>query len=139
VDIRADIQAALPVLRAQAESLMTDTCTVRRDTGTTTIDPETLQEVPVYSTVHTGLKCKIQFPSNRATEVQIPGQQVAKSDLEWHIPIATTGVLTDDLVTMDTVDSVTGDPELVGKVFRVSGPFLKSYATARRFQIEEAS
>ena len=119
--------------------MMRDTCTVRRDTGTTTIDPETLQEVPVYDTILTGLRCKIQFPTNRSTEVQVPGQQVAKTDMEWHVPIATVGVLTDDLVTIDTVDPVTGDPDMVGKVVRVVGPFLKSWATARRFQIEEAT
>lgn len=139
MDIVADIHAILPFLRSQAESLMTDTCTVKRATGAFTQDPVTLEDVPVYTVVHSGLHCKIKFPPTQPHIIQIPGQKIVQSDLEWHVPIVTLGVLANDLVTIDSVDPVTGDSDLVGKTFRVTGPFFKSHATARRFPIVEES
>ena len=139
MDLVADIDAALPFLRAQAESLMTDTCTVKRATGETEPDPITYEEVPTYAVILAGLKCKVKAADPQANVVQLPGQTVALSVLEWHVPISTVGVLTNDLVTIDTVDPVSGDPDMVGKVLRVTGPFLKSRATARRFRVEVKS
>lgn len=137
MDILADIREKLPALRAQAESLMKDTCTVRRATGATTTDPVTLEEVPVFAVVLTGLMCKIKSVTAQDIDAHVPGQTVVKSSLEWHVPVATVGVKVNDVVTIDTVDSVVGDPDLVGRKFRVSGPFVRSYATARRFPVEE--
>jgi hypothetical protein len=139
MDLVADIDAALPFLRQQAESMMTDTCTVKRATGETEPDPVTYEEVPTYTVIHTGLKCKVKAGATQANAVQIPGQTIVLSGMELHVPISTVGVLTNDLVTIDTVDPVMGDPDMVGKVLRVTGPFLKSRATARRFRVEVAS
>lgn len=125
--------------RQRAEALMLDTCTVRRDTGAVVRDPVTLVDVPVLSVVRAGLRCKVKTPATQDRAVQVPGQTVVLSSMEWHIPMSVVGVLTDDLVTIDTVDPVSGDLDMVGKVLRVTGPFMASAATARRFSVEVVS
>lgn len=125
--------------RRFSEEAFTATCTVKRDTGTTTTDPVTYEDVPVYAVVYTNLQCKIKDASTRPQQAQVPGQTVVKTSPEWHVPMSTTGVLTNDIVTIEAVDPVTGDLDLVGRTFRVTGPFVQSYATARRFPVEDVS
>lgn len=125
--------------RIVAEDGLTDKCTVRRATGNTVRDPETYEDVPEMAVIHTGLSCKVKFSGTEPHAVQTPGQTVVKSSPEWHVPMPTLGVLTDDVVTIDSVDADSGDPDMVGKTYRVAGPFAGTYATARRFPIEEVS
>lgn len=125
--------------RRFSEDGFTATCTVKRATGEVTQDPVTLEDVPVYGVVCSDLPCKIKAASTQPNAAQLPGQTVVLSRLELHVPMSTTGVLTNDIVTVDSVDPVTGDPDLPGKTFRITGPFLKSYATARRFPVEDVS
>lgn len=136
MDFAGDIAAVLPDLREHAEGRMRDTCTVRRATGETAPDPVTLEEVPVFEVIHSGLKCRVKAGGTQANAVQIPGQTVVLSGMEWHVPISTVGIRTNDLVTIDSVDPVLGDPDLVGQVLRVTGPFFNSAATARRYRVE---
>lgn len=131
--LRTEIVAALPELRREAEALMTDTATLRRATGSLVPDPETLEEVPEMAVVLTS-RCKLKYTVT-ATEL-VPGQSVAQTQMEWHVPWDTVGVRVGDQVTIDTVDPVTGDPDLPGAQFRIIGPFRRSYATAKRFRIE---
>ena len=135
MNIGYDVAAALPELRAQAESLHTDMFTVYRATGASTQDPVTLVEVPVFAVVLSGVRGKLQAGTNQANDVQVVGVKVAESTLYWHTSVGTVGVLTDDVVACTGVGPG-GDPELVGRRVRVVGPFLKSHATARRFQVE---
>ena len=125
--------------RQRAEALMLDSCTVRRDTGEKTTDPVTYGEVPVYAPIYAGLKCKLKAATTQANAVQVPGQTVVLSGMQLHVPMSTLGILTNDLVTIDTVDPVSGDADMVGKVLRITGPFMASAATARRFSVEVAS
>lgn len=124
--------------RTQAERLHTDTFTVYRKTGATTTDPVTLIESPVYATVLTGVRGKFQTRQSSPNDVQSAGMKVAETSLEWHTSMNTLGVLTDDEVVCTAVGPL-GDPEQVGRRVRITGPFLKSLATARRFEVEEAS
>lgn len=135
-----DVAAALPALRAQAESLHTDTFTIYRKTGATTTAPVTLEEVPVFSTVLTGVLGKFQFEQGGAQprEANVPGMTVTETSMSWHTSLSTLGVLTDDEVACTAVGPVS-DPALVGMRMRIAGPFLKSLATARRFYVEEQS
>lgn len=135
MNLGADVIAALPELRAQAESLHTDTFTIYRATGGSVTDPETLEETPSYAAVLTGVKGKLQTTQAQANEVQTPGQKVAETVLLWHTSVNTRGVLTDDEVEC----TASLDPEQVGVRVRIAGPFLKSIATARRFKVEELS
>lgn len=123
--------------RKFSEEAFTATCTIRRPTGQTVTDPTTLVQTPTYSVVHTGVPCKINAAARRPDEAQLAGQMAAKSELAWHVPMTITGVLTNDEATIDTVSASVGDPDLIGRKFRVTGEFVKSFATARRFPVED--
>lgn len=138
MSLGADIAAALPELRAQAESMHTDTFSVFRADGTFSTDPVTLEERPNFATVHGSVAGKLQFPNVRPQDALIPGQVVIRSEFAWHTSVNTLGVLPGDEVECIAVGPL-GDPELVGVRVRVAGPFLKSHATARRFPVEELS
>ena len=120
--------------RRMAESLHADTFNVYRPTGETTTDPDTLQEVPVFETVLTGVKGKLQSGMTQPREAQTPGQKVAETSLTWHTSVDTVGVLTDDEVECT---AAVHDPALVGTRVRIAGPHLKSIGTARRFPVSE--
>lgn len=134
----ADIAAVLPELRVQAESLHQDTFTVYRKTGATVTDPDTLVESAQYATVLASVKGKLQSGSAQANDAEIPGQKVIETALFWHTSVKTLGVLPDDEVLCIAAGPLS-DPEIVGSRVRITGPFLKSLATARRFPVEEQS
>ncbi|MEO6158700.1 MAG: DUF6093 family protein, partial [Ilumatobacteraceae bacterium] len=64
-----DIAAALPDLQLQAESMMRDTCVIKRPTGGFTEDPDGYS-VPAYepTPIYTG-KCKVQGDDAPSDEV----------------------------------------------------------------------
>lgn len=126
--------AALLRGRAAAEALMVDTCTIRRKTGETT-DPDTGVITPTLTTIYTG-KCRIQQQSGIARPADVGQANVFLSRLELQIPMAVTGVDSDDEAVIDT--SV-NDPDLVGRVFHVRELAHKTHATARRFQVDEVT
>lgn len=134
-----DIAAALPELRAAAESLHRDTFTVHRATGGTVTDPVTLTEVREYAAVLTGIKGKFKGGNAGNNTVQTPGVQVAETSPEWHTSVTVLGILTDDEVECTAVDPDMGDPDLVGVRVRITGPAIRSIATARRFKVSELS
>jgi hypothetical protein len=132
VTLADDVTAALPELRAAAESLHRDTFTVHRPTGeTVTVG---LTETPVYETVHEGVKGKLQSGQAQTRETETPGVKVAETSLFWHTSVTVLGILTDDEVECTASEY---DPALVGTRVRVTGPHLKSIATARRFPVSE--
>lgn len=135
----SDIIAALPELRAQAESTFTDTYTVFRKTGAKITDPVTLEETDEYAPVRSGVKGKLKQGLGRGADAEIPGIVAVVSSLEWHTPISTLGVRVDDEIECTAVDASVGDPTMVGVRVRITAPFLMSKATARRFPVEEVS
>jgi hypothetical protein len=124
--------------RIMAESLHVDTFTVYRATGNKVTDPVTLEERDEYAEVLDGVKGKFKSGEGQDGEAQIPGQTVAETSLSWHTSVSTLGVRTSDEVECTAVGP-SSDPELVGVRVRVTGPFLRSLATARRFRVEELS
>jgi hypothetical protein len=135
VSLATDVTAALPSLRVQAESLHQDTFKVLRATGNKVTDPVTLVESDEFSTVHASVSGKFQMSAAGPLDVAIPGQNVAESNLQWHTSVNTLGVLTGDVVECTAVGPL-GDPNNVGLRLRITGPFLKSLATARRFPVQ---
>jgi hypothetical protein len=135
VSLAADVASALPELRAAAESLHLDTFTVYRPAGFGPDPDEPLREIPVFATVHTGVRGKFQTGQAQARETETPGVKVAETSLQWHTSVSVTGVLTDDVVEC----TASADPSLVNVRARIVGPFVKSIATARRFQVEITS
>lgn len=123
--------------RASTEALHRDTFTVYRDTGQTNTDPVTLVESKVYKIVAKRVRGKFKASGADNRDAQTPGMKVAETGLEWHTSLNVRGILTDDEVECVAVDPVTGDPDNVGRRVRVTGPFIKSIATARRFRVSE--
>src|SRR4051812_22738716 len=116
---------------------MVDACTIQRRTGQTT-DDLTALVTPTYAPVYTG-QCKVQTAGSggMGRRFDVAEAPVVVLRLELHLPIATSaGVARGDLVT---VTASVADPALVGRTFRVHDLSHKSWATARRFLMEEAT
>lgn len=118
--------------QAVAESRMIDTCTIGRQSGVFT-DPSSGQVVPTFTTVYAG-KCEVQQTISQASSPVTGGHRYTVQNVMLKVPVAVTGLRIDDTVTLA---SAVIDPELVGRVFRLSELFYKSYPTARRFRVEE--
>lgn len=129
------IQAELPRLRAEAEALMTDTCTVRRATGATTQDPNTGTTVPVYADLFTS-KCKVQARSLQALTAEAGGRTATTVRLELHLPLSADAAETYDVAEITAVGALS-DGQLIGRKFTIAAPVAKSFATARRYEVEE--
>lgn len=123
--------------RAAAESLMVDACTIRRRTGEAT-DLVTGVVTPQWSPVYTG-RCKVQQSTlGAASEPADPGEaSVRLVAYSLHLPVATSAGLRDG--DEATITAATHDPDLVGRVFTILGDAGKSYATARRLEIQEVA
>ena len=121
----ADIAAALPGLRAQAESLMVDTCRIRRPIGQTT-DPLSGESVPVYRVpdVYVG-PCKVQDTGNQAREVDSGSSLATLTSLEVHVPVSAESVAAGDFI------------EVGARKFRADRPHRKTWQTAQRIPVTE--
>ena len=126
------VGAALNRGRRLAESLMVDTCTIRRQTGLTT-DPATGNVTPAYETIYAG-KCKVQTFTNRGTRNVGGEYEFVIQRYEVQVPISATGIQVNDeaVITASMHDS-----DLTGRAYRIVGLMNKSLATARRMGVEE--
>ena len=111
--------------RLAAQTLMVDACTITRQTSLST-NTTTGVVTPVVSTLYTGA-CKIQAPSVSGADVA--EAHLALVNVTIHLPITVTDIRETDIIT---ITACAHDTELVGRVFRSSGPDHKSFATARR-------
>jgi len=119
--------------RIEAEALMLDTCTVHRPG-----DPVTDADGNVtagLTLLYTG-PCKIQQTLAQSSNPEAGGHQYTVQDTRWDTPVAAGVFEVDDVVTI--VGAVL-DPQLVGRVFRVTEPFHKTGATAQRTRVEEVT
>lgn len=116
---------------------MIDACSITRGGGASTFDPDTGEyTTPAGSTIYVG-KCEVQVTDSlNAQDADAGGEVATVLRLTLKVPVSVTGVRIDDVATV--TDSVL-DPDLVGRTFRVVSPHSKSFATARRLQVEEVS
>lgn len=127
---------ALTTGQAAAESLMVDTCVIRRKTGRSN-DPDTGKATDTYgSPIYSG-KCKLQMRDAQPLTAEAGNRSLALSRQELHLPVSATGVRVDDVVTVTVVGPMS-DPDNLGRKFRVRGEMTKSMPTARRLAVEEA-
>jgi hypothetical protein len=130
---------ALDAGRTAAENLMADTCRVDRPNGYGPIDESTGRETPVFTTIVTSTKCKMQSVALVADDVDTGGQVATLIRGVVHLPVTGTGTIrTDDIIVYLTTGTGS-DPSLVGRRFRVIGPPPKTFATARRLTVEEVT
>lgn len=128
------IAGALPRLRSAAESMMTDTCTIRRP-GAPVFDAATGAYTTPDTTVYTG-KCRVRTRSVgflRDRLVEAGEEQVSLWPYIVAVPMSVTGVQVSDVVTVDT----SGDPALVGVAMRVRVATLGTNANARKLDCEQ--
>lgn len=124
--------AALLRGRAAAESLMADTCTIRRK-GAPVTDTTTGDVAWPSTTVYSG-KCRFQQQSVDARTEDDAEAYVRLLRVEVQLPMAVTGLEALDEVTCDTSAL---DPDLPGRVFIVRDLAHKTHATSRRVRAEE--
>jgi len=119
--------------RSAAEALMLDTCTVHRPgEPVTDVDGKVTASLTL---MYTG-PCKIQQTLAQSSNPEAGGHQYTVQDTRWDTPVAAGVFEVDDVVTI--IGAVL-DPQLVGRVFRVTEPFHKTGATAQRTRVEEVT
>lgn len=128
-----DINLALPVLRAEANSRMFETvvvCSFRAGTDPVTGDPTRVVETERYDGIG-----RIRWGSREVSNSQATGSPAAMQEPYLSVPFGTARFFTDDEV--ECVAS--SDPLLVGRRFKVSGGASAGQVTAYRYPLEELS
>lgn len=136
MSLGSDIAAALPGLRAQAESLMVSVCTITRGGGAGVWNESTGQYDSTAVTVYSG-PCRVRFPSTVVRESDTQNQFTVEQEPLLSLPVAgSEGVTVDDVVTITANPS---DSAMVGLTLRIAGLHAQTQATARRFPVEVTS
>lgn len=132
-----DIRSALPGLRVEAEGRMVDACTIAHPGGEPTFDPDTGTYTDGAPTVFYTGKCEVQISDGlNARDTEAGGTELTLTRVTVKVPIIVEGVERGDLVTITASEL---DPDLVGQEFTVLAGFSKTFATARRLQVERVS
>ncbi len=132
------IAATLPELRAHAESMMVDACTVTRaSSGAPVVDNNSGTVTPAApATIYSG-PCRVQVPDAVEKIEEAGGDSLSVQAAIISLPIAgSESVAVGDVVT---VTSATFDADLADVDYVVRGLHRKSHATARRLRCEEAN
>ena len=127
-----DIAAALPELRAHAESRMRETVTVKSVLSvvpdpTTGVDVVTYGATPVYEG-----KCRIKSATSQSVDADAGGSLVTQTSPELHIPSSGPALLPGHVAFMA---SDTESPRLRGLVYRVDSAHAASDTTAQRVPV----
>ena len=130
------LSKSLKRLQSLANEQMTSMVEVRRFTGETVIDDETLIETPVYKTVYSGIAKIASYEAFEQTP-EVSGGVVTVVRLRVDFPAGSFIAKPGDEAH---VLSDTSDPLLGGRRFRltVTAPY-KSHATAYRVAAEEVT
>lgn len=116
---------------------MVDTCTITR-AGAPVTDATTGVVTPTWTTVYAG-PCKLGESKGfgaSGTEPEAGEHQYVVQGWNLHLPVAVTAPTTGDVATITAAGL---DPGLVGRTYRLANEFAKTFATARRFQVEETT
>lgn len=133
-----DIAAALPELRAHAESLMVDALLVEVLTGDVTTDPVTLEEVPEWAEVYAG-PGRVQRPGALSPREQVNGAyEFGVKSLLAQLPLSAVGIQRGMRVTVVAVGPLT-DVDLVDVVATVQANLSKTHPVKRTLVCEEVA
>lgn len=129
-----DIAQALPGLRAEAESRMTETVTVGRFE---LVRPSgSLDSVlTLVETFYAGI-ARVKFPYASTAAKSPAGQQLVETNIVLSLPSSAASVPTGAGVR---VDGSSADSALVGRMLRVDGPAQAGQTTAHRYPVVEES
>ena len=130
------LSKSLKRLQSLANEQMTSMVEVRRFTGETVIDEDTLIETPVFDTVYSGIAKIASYEAFEQTP-EVSGGVVTVVRLRVDFPVGSFVAKPGDEAH---VLSDTSDPLLGGRRFRltVTAPY-KSHATAYRVAAEEVT
>lgn len=134
--IAADILAALPVLRAEAEALMLDTGKALRPTGTTydpAADGGNGATVTTYDDLFAS-KCKVNTRNLVAREAEVGGRTSTSIRMELHLPAGSDPLRENDVWEFTAVHPLS--LTTVGQRLRVVGPVAGTLKTAARYEVE---
>lgn len=129
-----DIAQALPGLRAEAESRMSETVTVGRWENTRPhgqLDPV----ATLVETYYSGI-ARVKFPYATSLSKVPAGQQLVETSIILSLPAESVTVPTGAIVR---VDSSSFDATLVGRMLRVDGQAQAGQTTAHRYPVVEES
>lgn len=118
--------------RAAALAGMTDTCTIRRPSGSS-VDTFSGVETVTYDTLYTG-PCRVKHANAMAEAHDVAEDHVLLLRLEIQLPISVTGLQVRDLVT---ITASSHDADLTGRNFVIRDLMHMTDATARRVQAVE--
>lgn len=126
------LAAALPQLRAEAESRMRSVARIERITGVTP-DPMTGHDVVTVEIVHGALPCRLrQRTMMRDAEDSAGGATIPVQSPELHVPWDTPGLQ----VGMRAVITASEAPHLVGVMYRLAMRPEGEQVTAQRWGVE---
>ena len=120
--------------RAVAERLMTDTCTVQRQTSSS-MSETTLVVTPVYSTLYTG-KCRVREETAGDLSIDVGQRAGSVRSYTVSVPMSAIAFAPDDLVTITASGLDDAQPAVT---LRVLGVTHGSQITARRFRCQEVT
>ncbi|GAA1148436.1 hypothetical protein GCM10009651_36380 [Microbacterium natoriense] len=131
VSLGSDIAAALPGLRAEAESRMTDSVQVGRfEDG---VDETTGDPTWVLVTARYVGKGRVRWGSREVTNADAPSMPITVQEPYLSVPFGSPLLRDNDEVLVVGSD----DPILVGRRFRVQGFPVAGQVTAYRYPLEE--
>lgn len=126
------VAAALPLMRAHAESLMSDTCKVDRQSGPPAWDEEAQASVPTWEAVHAAMPC--HFDRATASARQLVTDEAVTPVLPLvKGPVSFVGIKPDDRITVTAVGPVS-DPEHLGAVVWVTDVVSDTHPVERLIQ-----
>lgn len=134
--LQGDISAALPGLRAAAESRMTATCTVSREdpAGEPNWNADTMQYEPPVTTVYSG-SCRVRAAVKRDIAATVADQVFIESQYILHLPMdGSEEIRRGDLVE---ITASPDDGALIGRLYTIVSAAAGSQNTARRFPVRE--
>ncbi len=121
--------------RTAATALMVDACTIAHPGAAATFNAATgVYADPAGTVFYTG-PCQIQV-GLAVGGSDAGGAELTVLRLVVKVPVTVVGVEVDDVVT---VTASLLDPDLVGRVFQVTAGHAKTFATARRLQVDEVT
>ena len=91
------VASALPTLRAHAESLMVETCTI--DRATTAWDEGAQASVTTWTTVHASVPCALAMPP-QSSRTMVADEAATVDRPVVKVPVSFGGIEPDDRVTV---------------------------------------
>lgn len=134
VNLGFELAAALPGLRSQAVSRMTETVTA--GTFTDGVDPATGAPIRVPADERYAGIGRVRYPTSTVSDRDGTGQVVQSQDLILSIPTGSARLFEGDEVL---VVSSSADDLLVGRRYQIAGSAQAGQTTAHRYPLTELS